>query len=56
MNSEFFNGLIERADFLTLEDETGNTTVIVMPNIYAKYRRAECESAEGKHRRSRREE
>ncbi len=29
--------------FLTLEDETGNANVIVMPDIYEKYRRAVLE-------------
>ena len=29
--------------FLTLEDETGNANVIIMPDIYEKYRRAVLE-------------
>jgi error-prone DNA polymerase len=33
----------ERADFITLEDETGNANVIVMPDIYEKNRQAVLE-------------
>ena len=36
-------GTVKGLIFLTLEDETGNASVIVMPDIYEKYRRAVLE-------------